>query len=175
VEASATNTQDAPVEHQELTLHGNCIMLAVWRLLPSKRDAIAPCPVVTIVLPRVYFTSDRSGNELSCDPIVVSRRRSTDRMGNVWGGSVDAEIPFMLPKVAALLDKDAEHNVHVQSRKHRTYAMVKELIGCDVAPHPLMDQLPGGHWLLHAESNGWVPRTSNVQLASFCAMRAEFD
>lgn len=57
--------------------------------------------------------------------------------------------------MAAVEDKDAEHNMHVQSRKHRTYAMVKDLIGCDLAPFPLMDDLPAGRWILHAEANGW--------------------
>ena len=42
MEAAATSVEDAPLDNPALTLHGNCIMLAVWRLLPSKREAIAP-------------------------------------------------------------------------------------------------------------------------------------
>ena len=160
IEAAATSIQDAPVEHQELTLDGNCIVLAVWRLLPLKRDALAPCPVAAVdVIRRLQLAR----NAVEIHWSVAHRRRTAYTF--VLSGQSTGGIPCALPKVAALLDKNGEHNVHAQSRKHRTYARVKELIGCDIAPHPLIDTLPGGHWLLHAESDGRLPRTSDVNLA----------
>ena len=64
------------------------------------------------------------------------------------------------PEVSELEKKDAEHNMHVHSRKHRTYMMVKELLGCVFIPFPLMEDMPAGLWLLHAESNGRTLWTS---------------
>ena len=90
MEAAATSVEDAPLGNPALALHGNCIMLAVWRLLPSKRDAIAPClaAAITPAAQAASFLAEATSGTFRISSTPVARNRLSTRAAASTGQSM---------------------------------------------------------------------------------------